>query len=168
MRRQCQSQQDIKLISLLKVGTSAVPGRADLPVISRNKCIRLTFDNTNLNLAEIDMYASSVCQASELRTSALKHTLPRVESGLNGPFRSGLIAAGSLCKGMPLSRCKEGFDYSHLSHTMVERVGRPNFHLGLQILSGAWRATPLETCELVGYILAPKFSAEPSSPGACP
>jgi hypothetical protein len=66
--------------------------------------MRLMFDNINLNLAKIDMYASSVCQASESGISTPKHTLPRVESGLNGPFRSRLVAVGSLCKEMPLSR----------------------------------------------------------------
>jgi hypothetical protein len=104
LRRWFLSQQDIKLTSLRKVEASAMPGRADLPVISWNKCMRLVFDNINVNLAKIDMYASSVCQASESGTSTPKHTLPRVESGLNGPFRSGLVAVGSLCKEMPLSR----------------------------------------------------------------
>lgn len=104
LRRWFLSQQGIKLISLLEVEASAVPGRAGLLVISWNKCMRLMFDNINLNLAKIDVYASSVCQASESRTSTPKYVLPRVESGLDGPFRFGLVAVGSLCKEMPLSR----------------------------------------------------------------
>lgn len=63
--------------------------------------MRLIFDDANLNLAKIDTYASSVCQT---RTNTPKHTLRRVESSLDGPFRSGLVAIGSLCKEMLLSR----------------------------------------------------------------
>lgn len=66
--------------------------------------MRLMFDNINLGLARTGMYASSVCQASESRTSTSKHALSMVESGLNGPLRSRLVAVGSLCKEMPLSR----------------------------------------------------------------
>jgi hypothetical protein len=104
LRRCFRSQQYIKLLSLLKMEESAMPGRADLPVISWNICMRLLFDNISLKLAKIDTYASSVCRTSESRTNTPKHTLPKVESSLNGPFRSGLVAVGSLCKEMPLSR----------------------------------------------------------------